>query len=213
MLISRRAVSSFCASFAIVRSSRAIASSRFRNCTTSGASASHTSNGIVSSQASISSASSRPCLGPCGRNWRAFDVRTIAYVRSATSWQRRQPGSRGRARRARTGLPVHERAPGHVSHSHHGTGPEGFDLGLLCLAEPTSFGSGDRRRRSDASYPHDPHIRTIHAGSHATYGAPRVHAELKADGLSVGRRRISGPKLLLVAVGTARRGPAPTVSV
>jgi hypothetical protein len=25
------------------------------------------------------------------------------------------------------------------------------------------------------------HIRTIHAGSHGTYGAPRVHAELKAD--------------------------------
>ena len=36
MLISRRAVSSFWASFAIVRSSRAIASSKFRNCTTSG---------------------------------------------------------------------------------------------------------------------------------------------------------------------------------
>ena len=53
MLISRRAVSSCCASFAMVRSSRAIASSRFRNCTTSGASASHTSNGIASSQASI----------------------------------------------------------------------------------------------------------------------------------------------------------------
>src|SRR5271168_3224945 len=47
MLISRRAVSSFCASFAMLRSSRAIASSRLRNCTTSGASASHTSNGIV----------------------------------------------------------------------------------------------------------------------------------------------------------------------
>ena len=31
------------------------------------------------------------------------------------------------------------------------------------------------------------HIRTIHAGSHGAYGAPRVHAELKADGLSVGR--------------------------
>src|ERR1700722_6274663 len=65
MLISRRAVSFFSASFAIVRSSRAIASSRFRNCTTSSASASHTSNGIASSQASISSASSRACLGPC----------------------------------------------------------------------------------------------------------------------------------------------------
>ena len=60
-----------------------------------------------------------------GRNWRAFDVRTIACVRSATSWQRRQPGSRGRARRARTGLPVHERASG--------PGPEGFGLGLLRL--------------------------------------------------------------------------------
>jgi putative transposase len=35
------------------------------------------------------------------------------------------------------------------------------------------------------------HIRTIHAGSHGTYGAPRVHAELKADGLSVGRKRIA----------------------
>ena len=85
-----------------------------------------------------------------------LDVRTIACVRSATSWQRRQPGSRGRARRARTGLPVHERAPGHVSDSDNGPRPEGFGLGLLRLAEPTSFGSGDRRRRSDASYPHDP---------------------------------------------------------
>src|SRR5271166_1833667 len=65
MLIRRRAVSSFCAIFAIVRSSRAIAWSRFRNCTTSGASASH-SNGIVSSQASISSASSRAYRSPCG---------------------------------------------------------------------------------------------------------------------------------------------------
>ena len=68
-----------------------------------------------------------------GRNWRAFDVRTIACVRSATSWQRRQPGSRGRARRARTGLPVHERAPGHVSPSYNGPGTEGFGLGLLRL--------------------------------------------------------------------------------
>jgi hypothetical protein len=35
------------------------------------------------------------------------------------------------------------------------------------------------------------HIRRIYAGSHGTYGAPRVHAELKADGLSVGRTRIA----------------------
>ena len=65
--------------------------------------------------------------------------------------------------------PVHERAPGPVSHSHNGPRPEGFGLGLLRLAEPTRFGSGDRRRRSDASYPHDPRW------MHGTYGAPRVH--------------------------------------
>jgi hypothetical protein len=95
-------------------------------------------------------------LALSGRNWGAFDVRTIACVRSATSWQRRQPGSRGRARRARRGLPVHERAPGHLSHSHHGPRPEGFGVRLLCLAKPTSFAADDRRRQSDAPYPHGP---------------------------------------------------------
>ena len=44
------------------------------------------------------------------------------------------------------------------------------------------------------------HIRTIHAGSHGTCGAPRVHAELKADGLSVGRKRTAR---LMRAVGIA----------
>ncbi len=43
MHISRRTASSFWAILAIVRSSRAIASSRVRNCTASGANASHTS--------------------------------------------------------------------------------------------------------------------------------------------------------------------------
>ena len=42
MLVSRRAVSSFCASFAMLRSSRAIASSRLRYCTTSSVNDLHT---------------------------------------------------------------------------------------------------------------------------------------------------------------------------
>jgi hypothetical protein len=67
VLISRPAVSSFCASFAMLRSSQAIASSRWRNCTTSGTDTSHTSTEFISSQASISSASSRACLGPAPR--------------------------------------------------------------------------------------------------------------------------------------------------
>ena len=38
------------------------------------------------------------------------------------------------------GLPVHERAPGHASHSHDGPRPEGFGLGLLRLGACPSSG-------------------------------------------------------------------------
>ncbi|MFC5395125.1 MULTISPECIES: IS3 family transposase [Bosea] len=34
-------------------------------------------------------------------------------------------------------------------------------------------------------------IRTIHAASRKTYGAPRLHAELKADGVAIGKRRVA----------------------
>lgn len=34
-------------------------------------------------------------------------------------------------------------------------------------------------------------IRTIHAGSHGTYGAPRVHAELQAEGMAIARKRVA----------------------
>lgn len=34
-------------------------------------------------------------------------------------------------------------------------------------------------------------IRTIHAASHGTYGAPRVDAELQADGTAVARKRVA----------------------
>ena len=126
-------------------------------------------------------------------------MRTIACVRSATSWQRRQPGSRGRARRARTGLPVHERAPGNVSHSHDGPRPEGFGLGLLCLAKPTGFGSGDRRRRSDASYPHDPRWIAWNLWRAA------CSCRLNADGFSVGRKRIARLMRAARIAGVTRR--------
>src|SRR5580693_8526238 len=139
-----------------------------------------------------------------GRNWGAFDVRTIVCVRSATSWQRRRPGSRGRARRTRTGLPVHERAPGHLSYSHHGLRPEGFGFGLLRLAEPTSFGSSDRRRRSDASYPHDPRWIAWNLWRTAC-----SWPKLKANGLSAGRKRIARLMRAAGIAGISRRRSAP----
>ena len=34
-------------------------------------------------------------------------------------------------------------------------------------------------------------ITEIHRRSHGTYGAPRIHAELKAQGIRVGRKRVA----------------------
>jgi HTH-like domain len=56
------------------------------------------------------------------------------------------------------------------------------------------------------------HIRTIHAGSHGTYGAPRVHAELKADGLSVGRKRIARLMRAAGITGVSRRRSTPVTT-
>ena len=54
-------------------------------------------------------------------------------------------------------------------------------------------------------------IRTIHAASHGTYGAPRVHAELQAEGTAVARKRVAR---LMRAAGlrgvSRRRFPATT---
>ena len=55
-------------------------------------------------------------------------------------------------------------------------------------------------------------IRTIHAGSHGTYGAPRVHAELQADGLSVGRKRIARLMRAAGIAGVSRRRSAPVTT-
>lgn len=45
------------------------------------------------------------------------------------------------------------------------------------------------REREDAALAE--RIRTIHADSYGTYGAPRVHAELRAHGVRVGRKRVA----------------------
>jgi putative transposase len=72
------------------------------------------------------------------------------------------------------------------------------------LAEPTSFGSGDRRRRSDASYPHDP--RWI---AWNLWRAARSWPKLKADGLSVSRKRIARLVRAAGIAGVSRRRSAP----
>ena len=48
-------------------------------------------------------------------------------------------------------------------------------------------------------------VRTIHAGSRETYGAPRVHAELRASGEKHGRKRVARLMRAAGLVGASRR--------
>ena len=48
-------------------------------------------------------------------------------------------------------------------------------------------------------------VRTIHAVSRGTYGAPRVHAELGAEGRAVGKKRIARLMRAAGIVGVSRR--------
>ncbi|WP_198376433.1 IS3 family transposase [Neoroseomonas rubea] len=54
-------------------------------------------------------------------------------------------------------------------------------------------------------------IRTVHAASHDTHGAPRVHAELQAEGTAVARKRVARlireAGLRGVSLGVASRRP------
>jgi len=49
------------------------------------------------------------------------------------------------------------------------------------------------------------HIKVIHRRSRGTYGAPRVHAELVAEGHEVGRRRVARLMRLAGLAGTPKR--------
>ena len=67
------------------------------------------------------------------------------------------------------------------------------------------------RQRSDAALLR--RIRTIHAVSHGTYGAPRVHAELRAEGVHVGPKRVARLMREAGIVGVSRRRRALTTTV
>jgi putative transposase len=58
------------------------------------------------------------------------------------------------------------------------------------------------RARVDAAL--SERIRSVHANSQCTYGAPRVHAELRATGTSVGKKRVAR---LMRTAGLAGRRP------
>ena len=55
-------------------------------------------------------------------------------------------------------------------------------------------------------------IRTIHAGSHGTYGAPRIHAELQAEGVHIARKRVARLMRAAGIAGVSRRRHAPVTT-
>jgi len=59
------------------------------------------------------------------------------------------------------------------------------------------------RQRSDTALLR--RIRTIHAVSHGTYGAPRVHAELQAESIQIGRKRVARLMREAGIAGVSRR--------
>lgn len=76
-----------------------------------------------------------------------------------------------------------------------GVSPSGF---YAWLKRPQSA-----RHRSDGEL--RARIATIHQRSHATYGAPRIHAELKFEGVAVGRKRVARLMRQAGLAGASRR--------
>jgi putative transposase len=55
-------------------------------------------------------------------------------------------------------------------------------------------------------------LRTVHASSRHTYGAPRVHAQLQAEGAKHGRKRIARLMREVGLVGACHRQGGPTTT-
>jgi putative transposase len=62
-----------------------------------------------------------------------------------------------------------------------------------------------RSARAQADAELTSRMNAIHERSHGTYGAPRVHAELEAEGIQVGRKRVARLMRTAGLVGVSRR--------
>ena len=141
--------------------------------------------------------------------WRArrhgpdYGAKCVSSGWSVTFSQNPRPGSPARPARCRPGLPVHEREPGRLPNRYHDAraSNQGGATKLRLHLGPLELGVS---KAGDYAWLHRPpsahavadaallkQVRTVHASSRATHGAPRVHAELRAGGKRYGRKRIA----------------------
>ena len=109
-----------------------------------------------------------------------------SFVRRKRSWQKQRPGSQRRSRidpAAAFGFVKANQASHSVRRMCEllGVSPSGYYAWLT--SSPSTRERADRALRD--------RIVDIHSRSRGTYGAPRIHAELAADGVSVGRKRVA----------------------
>ena len=90
----------------------------------------------------------------------------------------------GRTRSLRR-VPVRERSPGELPDHHHVQAAGCLLQRLLCVGEAAAIAPVRDGRCTDRGNPCS--ART----SHGTYGSPRVHAELAAKGIYIGRKRVA----------------------
>jgi putative transposase len=65
------------------------------------------------------------------------------------------------------------------------------------VREPSAHACGDAQLLA--------RIRTLHASSRGTYGAPRIHAQLAREGMHVGRKRVARLMRMAGLRGASRR--------
>src|ERR1700722_13877119 len=133
-------------------------------------------------------------------------VRTSSCGWSAIFFQKPRPGLLGRPARCRPALPVHEREPGLLPDCRDGA----CSACPRRVTMPGCNGQPSARATADAALLK--RIKTVHASSRQTYGAPRVHADLHGHGERHSRKRIARLMREAGLVGASHRHGGPTTT-
>ena len=152
--------------------------------------------------ASVLSAAEREELARLRRETKQLRLERDILSRAAAELR---PGLPARPARSRPGLRVHEREPGRRSDQRHGARARRLQGYYAWLRRPPSA-----HAQADAALLKQ--VRTAHASSRGTYGAPRVHAELRVGGERHSRKRVARLMREAGLIGASRRRHGPVTT-